>query len=197
MNLGLKETTRKTGEELFTSKSKIRKIKLVEFWQWATSDLLTNTTRAILAEYIVATALGVDDTLSNDWEAYDLTSKCGLKIEVKTSAYIQSWDQKELSKIVYSIKTATEYNPITNKFDGESIRHSDYYIFCLLHHKDKETIDPMNLDQWTFYILDTKTLNEKLPHQKTITLGSLLRLNPVECKYEQINDVLKNYKKTL
>ena len=27
-----------------------------EFWEWAYDDLLTNTTRGVLAEYIVATA---------------------------------------------------------------------------------------------------------------------------------------------
>ena len=33
-----------------------------EFWEWAYDDLLTNTTRGVLAEYIVATALGIRDT---------------------------------------------------------------------------------------------------------------------------------------
>lgn len=162
----------------------------MEFWQWATPDLLTNTTRGILAEYIVATDLGVDGILRNDWEPYDLTSENGIKIEVKTSAYIQTWHQTKFSKIIYSIKPATKYNPTTNMFDRNPQRHSDYYIFCLLNHKNQETINPLDLDQWTFYILSTRTLDKELPNQKTITLGSLLKLNPIECKYGQINKVL-------
>jgi len=63
MNLGLKEIIRKTGQESFLSKTESKKIRLVRFWQWSTSDLLTNTTRGILAEYIVATDLGVDGIL--------------------------------------------------------------------------------------------------------------------------------------
>lgn len=190
MDLGLKEIIPKTGQETFLSKTESKKIKLVDFWQWSTSDLLTNTTRGILAEFIVATDLGVDGILRNDWEPYDLTSENGIKIEVKTSAYIQTWHQTKLSKISYSIKPATKWNPATNRFDGTPQRHSDYYIFCLLHHIDQETINPLDLDQWTFYVLNTRTLDKELPNQKTITLSSLLNLQPIECKYGQINRVL-------
>lgn len=194
MNLGLKKVTRKTGQEIFLSKRVSKKIRLLEFWQWSTSDLLTNTTRGILAEFIVATDLGVDGMLQNDWESYDLTSENGIKIEVKASAYIQTWHQTKLSKITYSIKPTVGWNPVTNTFEGTPQRHSDYYIFCLLHHKDQKTINPLDLDQWTFYVLNTRTLDEKLPNQKTITLSSLLKLNPVECKYGQINKVLNAQK---
>ena len=38
-----------------------------EFLAWAYGDLLTNTTRGVLAEYIVATALGIDDTKRVEW----------------------------------------------------------------------------------------------------------------------------------
>jgi hypothetical protein len=194
MKLGLKKVKRKTGQETFLSKTESKKIRLLEFWQWSTSNLLTNTTRGILAEFIVATDLGVDGILQNDWESYDLTSKNGIKIEIKASAYIQTWHQAKLSKIIYSIKPTTGWNPVTNKFEGTPQRHSDYYIFCLLHHKDQKTINPLDLDQWTFYILATKTLDNKLPNQKTITLSSLLKLNPVQCKYGQINKVLNAQK---
>jgi hypothetical protein len=195
MNLGPKKITKKTGQETFLSKSELKKMRLVDFWRWSTSDLLTNTTRGILAEYIVATDLGVDEILRNDWEPYDLTSEDGMKIEVKSSAYIQTWNQSQLSKIIYNIKPATKYNPITNRFDGKPQRHSDYYIFCLLHHIDQETINPLDLDQWTFYVLDSRTLDKELPNQKTITLSSLLRLNPIECKYGQINELINTKKK--
>lgn len=197
MNLGPTKITRKTGEETFVSKRELKKISLVEFWQWSTSDLLTNTTRGILAEYIVATDLGIDKTLQNDWESYDLTSKNGLKIEVKSSAYIQTWYQTKLSKITYNIRPSTKYNPKTKRFEGKPQRHSDYYIFCLLNHKNQETINPLNLDQWTFYILSTRILDEKLPNQKTITLSSLLKLNPIECEYGRINKILNEQKNTL
>ncbi|MFH6770277.1 hypothetical protein V8G56_16120 [Gaetbulibacter aquiaggeris] len=191
MDLGPIEITRKTGEEKFKSKSDLNKISLLEFWQWSTSDLLANTTRGYLAEFIVANDLGVNKTLRTDWKSYDLTSKKGLKIEIKTSAYIQTWEQSKISKIIYSINPSKNYDPIKNRFDGKPFRDSDYYIFCLLHHTDQKTINPLDLDQWAFYVLETRILEEKLPKQKTITLSSLLKLNPVKCKYGQINKIIE------
>ena len=62
-----------------------------DFWQWAYSDLISNTDRGILAEYIVAIALGIDDTVRVPWGPYDLVTPAGTKIEVKSGSYIQSW----------------------------------------------------------------------------------------------------------
>ena len=193
MELGPKEISRKIGIEFFRSESEDTEFRLLEFWQWATSDLLTNTTRGILAEYIVATDLGVAGNVRNDWEPYDLTSKDGIKIEVKTSAYLQTWYQSKLSLISFDIKATIKWNPKTNRFEGKPKRQSDFYVFCLLHHKDKKTVDPLNLDQWTFYVLATSILNLKVPNQKSISLGKLLKLEPVKCQYGQIRKELENY----
>ena len=57
-------------------------------------------------------------------------------------------------------------------------------MFCVLAHKDKGTVNPLDLSQWDFYVLDTKVLNDKVPKQKTITLSSLLKLNPNQIKYD-------------
>ena len=35
-----------------------RSLDELDFWRWGTSDLITNTTRGVLVEYIVARALG-------------------------------------------------------------------------------------------------------------------------------------------
>jgi len=43
-----------------------------------------------LAEYLVATVLGLNQGVRNEWDAYDLETEAGLKIEVKSAAYIQS-----------------------------------------------------------------------------------------------------------
>ena len=57
----------------------------------------------MLAEFIVATALGIPtDGVREGWAAWDLTTPGGVRVEVKTAAYLQSWAQKELSKISFS-----------------------------------------------------------------------------------------------
>ena len=141
-----------------------------------------NALRGILAEFIVASTIDTLDNPRDEWDAYDLKTKNGLKIEIKSSAYLQSWEQKELSKIIFGIQPTHEDRTKPN----EKIRQSDIYIFCVLSHKDKSSVDPLNLSQWDFYILETKILNEKVKTQKSITLSSLLRLNPIKIKYDSL-----------
>ena len=60
--------------------------------RWANSDLVSNVTRGVLAEYIVAHAVGVSTAIVRDeWAAYDLETPDGIKLEVMPAAYIQSW----------------------------------------------------------------------------------------------------------
>ena len=180
------ETVKKTGKEPFYTKSGDTSLNVLSFWQWSSSELLGNALRGVLAEFIVGSTIDTLDKPREEWDAYDLITKNGLKIEIKSSAYLQSWNQNELSKISFGIQPTVEWDSKTNLRAKESKRQSDIYIFCVLHHKDKNTVEPLNLSQWTFYILDTKVLNKKIPKQKTITLSSLLKLNPVQVEYENL-----------
>ena len=59
------------------------------FWQWAYSDLVNNTTRGVLAEYLVGKALGLPlDQPRQAWDDFDLTYE-GVGVEVKSCAYLQ------------------------------------------------------------------------------------------------------------
>ena len=63
----------------------------------------------------------------------------------------------------------------------------------MLAHTDKESVNPLNLSQWDFYILDTNILNTKVPTQKSITLSSLLRLEPIKVKYDELKKEIEQY----
>lgn len=86
-----------------------------------------NTERGVLAEYIVALDLGIADGVQNSWEAYDLTTQDGIRVEVKSSAYIQTWYQKEHSKILFNIRPSLSWNPRTDEWGETPMRHSDVY----------------------------------------------------------------------
>ena len=91
--------TLKTGNELFHWKGQSLDISLLDFWRWSVSDLVSNATRGRLAEFIVATALNVPfDQVRDEWGAYDLLTPEGIKVEVKSAAYIQSWYQSKPSQ---------------------------------------------------------------------------------------------------
>src|SRR5436309_971470 len=67
---------------------------VLDFWRWAFSDLRENTTRGILAEYLVAKAVGDDRGLRSSWDNFDVRATDGTTIEVKCSAFLQSWPQR-------------------------------------------------------------------------------------------------------
>ena len=177
----------KNGNERFFLKERSLDFSLLDFWRWSSSDIVSNSMRGVLAEFIIAKALDIDMSIPrNEWQEYDLITSDGIKIEVKSAAYIQSWAQTRYSNISFSIKKAFGWNEETNLFETEKRRHADVYVFALLHHKDKETIDPMDLDQWCFYILSTKELDNYQRSSHSITLPSLERISGGSVPYDLI-----------
>lgn len=183
---------RKSGDEPFVSSGGGKSLTLRDFWQWSVSDLVSNATRGILAEYLVACALWLNTGVRNEWDAYDLETEAGLKIGVKSAAYIQTWYQRKLSQINFSIRPTLAWDYETNLQAKVKKRQADIYVFCLLHHKDKDTIKPMDLSQWTFYVVSTKQLEEVLPERKSITLGKLTKLNSKKCGYSELKETINS-----
>lgn len=180
----------KNGTEPFRNGGVLLNQTLLDFWRWSSGDLVSNTLRGILAEYIVACALDLPQETRVEWDAFDLKTAQGLKIEVKSAAYLQSWDQKALSKISFSIQPTRAFEAVTNDHSGGLRRQADIYVFCLLHHQDKATLDPLDMTQWTFYLLRASVLDERFPVQKSIGLAGLLKLNPMQCAYEDLEAVI-------
>jgi len=73
----------------------------------------------------------------------------------------------------------------------ERRRNADVYVFALLKHQDKATLNPLNVDQWEFYVLPTAVLDERVPTQKRIGLVTLLRLEPHRAEFEQLQEVIE------
>ena len=107
-------------------------------------------------------------------------------MEVKSSASLQSWSQTKLSPIKFDIEPKTGWYAETNTYATERKRQADVFVFCVLTHTDKVTVDPLNLDQWDFYVLSTNRLNAAVGEQKSITLGSLLRQNPARASFADL-----------
>lgn len=172
---------RKTWNEPFLYNNKTLDCKLIDFWSWCNSDLLNNTLRGKLAEYIIAKALWIDNTFRVEWDEFDLIYN-GLKIEIKSWAYIQSWEQEKYSNITFIIKPTKDF------YSANLMRRSDIYVFAILSHKDALTINPLNLEHWEFYILETSVLNNMLWNQKTISLNTLLNLHPIKSNFEDLKN---------
>jgi len=164
------------GEHLEFENTKIG-YTLLDFWRWSVSDILSNATRGRFAEFIVGTAIGLKiENLRDEWDAFDLKTEDGIKIEVKSASFIQSWRQDKYSTINFSIKEAAHLDNVDSIKRGEAKRHADIYVFCLLKHKDQLSIDPLKLDQWEFYVLPTTQLNNYERGKSSIALSSLQKL---------------------
>ncbi|MDW5288746.1 hypothetical protein [Formosa sp. PL04] len=185
----------KTGEECLKDNGQNTNYNLLDFWRWSVSDILSNATRGRFAEFVVGTAIEINpENLRVEWDAYDILTKDGTKIEVKSAAYIQSWDQKKFSNISFSIKSARSWEGENNMQRGERKRHADLYVFCHLKHKVKKTIDPLKMEQWDFYILPTYRLDNYKRSQSSITINSLIKLaNPK--RYSELKSEIANASK--
>lgn len=84
------EVTRKSGDEPFEFNGSSLPMSLLSFWQWSASDIVGNAMRGILAEYIVASSVGMSSGTRTEWDAFDIETSEGIKVEVKSGAYVQS-----------------------------------------------------------------------------------------------------------
>ena len=157
-----------------------------EFQAWACGDLLANTTRGLLAEYIVATAVGALKTKRVEWDRYDLTIGDGIGVEVKSAAYVQSWKQAQPSVISFDIGPKTGWDARANTYAASPGRSAAVYVFCLLNGTNSHDVDPLDVEQWTFYVLPTSVLDREVPEQKTIRLRPLIDLGPHQCTYDAL-----------
>ncbi len=105
---------------------------VLAYWRWGASNLLNNTSRGRLAEFIVARAVDAVGDLANEWQSFDLQTPSGVKIEVKSAAYIQDWGPElHRSRIAWSIKPTQLWDEITAKYVGDATHHADLYVFAL------------------------------------------------------------------
>jgi hypothetical protein len=115
----------------------------------------------------------------------------GCKIEVKSAAYLQSWHQKKLCPISFSIRESRAWDADRCEFATERKRQAGIYVFALLHHHDKETLDPLSLDQWSFLVVATERLNQCFPTRRSVSLKALRTLCPKPIGFEQLASVLR------
>jgi hypothetical protein len=185
------EPVPKDGDEPLHYKGSPVGATLLDFWRWSSSDLVSNATRGVLAEFIVACALGVDlNEVRDEWGAFDLITPEGVTVEVKSAAYLQSWEQHKLSSVQFSVRKTKALDATTNLYKPEARRQARVYVFALLAHRDKRSVDPLNLDQWQFFVLPTALLDARTRSQHSITLPSLMALAGAAIGYEQLHEAV-------
>lgn len=176
------------------------------FYAWAYGDLLANTTRGVVAEYIVVTALGLSDTKRIAWNRYDLeidgekvdgdqTNDAKIRkigVEVKSAAYVQTWKQKTGPSVIsFDIAPSAGWESETDTHAAGQVRSAAVYVFCLLVGNGHDRPDPLDVEQWEFYVLPTSVLDRERPEQKRIRLEPLKALKPIACTYSGLADAIR------
>lgn len=133
-----------------------------DFWQFALGDLRMNNARGYLAEFIVGKALGIENLRRVEWDSYDLLFG-DITIEIKSSAYLQSWDQKKVSTLRFSGLQGTRYHPRAPG-DGEDPLGKRFnamvYVFCAHTRTEHERYDQLDIAQWEFFVVSRSVLAE-------------------------------------
>jgi len=182
----------RTGEEPLHSDKQNLDVNVFDLWRWSASDLLSNTSRGVFAEFIVARALDIPlDEVRDEWGPFDLKTPEGIRVEVKSAAFVQSWAQVKHSIISFRVPKTRAWNPETNILDPEARRQAQVYVFALLAHKEQETIDPLNVNQWHFYVLPTSVLNERTRSQHSITLRTLDALSGGSVSFNDLREAIR------
>lgn len=166
--------SRKLGAERFRVGDNDIGFDLQSFWRWYASDLVSNATRGCLAEYIVAQAIDANASgVRDEWAACDLRTADGISVEVKSSAFVQRWRQQKLTEPSFGTQETAAWDEQTGSYAKTKQRHADVYVFALLAHTEKSSVDPMNLEQWQFYALPRAVLDARTTCTGSIELEEL------------------------
>jgi len=173
-----------TGAERFTGLD----ADVRDFWSYAMSDLRMNNTRGYLAEFLVAKAVGAPG-LRIEWDAYDVLSPEGIRIEVKTAGYMQSWRQQAPSRINFIVKKAHTWSPEAGESLDKSL-NADVYVFALQSAGDHDSYDMLDLSQWSFFVASRAVLEAS--GVETFSLRKLESLGVAQVGFAELATTIRS-----
>lgn len=167
-------------------------LTLLEFWKFRYCNIFD--LQEAIAEFIVAKALGKEkaDNLEY-WTLYDIDYR-GKRVEVKETSYYHPWNEnRPISTARYFGITKANSNYDDKEHENRYERQNDVYVFCLNTGFTAEESYPLNLNNWEFYIVPTKTINEKCGDNKTISLVKLKKLGIEPKRYDEIKTTIDSF----
>lgn len=136
---------------------------------------MENVQRAVYAEFLVACALGLADGVRVGWRSYDLRY-CERRIEVKASAYVQSWRTTKPSTITFGVGKRLEMDEETAAFGTVPARYADVWVFALFEPRSHPAGDILDASLWCFYVVGSRDLEARLGAQKSAGLTTIASL---------------------
>ncbi|MCQ4209944.1 hypothetical protein [Streptomyces longispororuber] len=174
-----------TGDEPFIG---VDGKSVADFWRYCVPNLMTNTSRGLLAQFLVHTALG-STTQPDEWDCYDVAGEDGLRVEVKASAYLQSWEQRELSWISFSVDKRRPWTDGIG-FADEATYNADVYVFALHTAIRHAEYDPLVVSQWEFYAASRAAIADL--NQKSAGLATVRRIAQGPVGFDDLGDLIRS-----
>ena len=178
---------RLTGDEKFGGSD----LSVLDFWRWGFSDLRTNVVRGVLAEFLVASALGDPSPLRNAWDNFDVTTRSGVRVEVKSSGYLQSWKQARISAIQFAGLTGIAWSEETASYSGERAFRADVYVFAIHTCREPEQYDALDLSCWDFRVLGAQALRRAVQGSRSVTMRVLEQHAPTSLRLDELAEAVE------
>lgn len=146
--------------------------------------LVTNVLRGHVVEAIVALALEPDwRWCAADYAPWDFERGDGARLEVKQSAYLQTWASNPGSKV----RPSFDVRERTGRWEGatwieDAGRSAHVYLFCY-HDRWDATADHRDPNQWAFFAVPASLL----PPVKRIGIEAVRRL-AVPCAFADLRE---------
>jgi len=144
----------------------------------------------VIAEFLIEKALGIDKAQNTEyWTLYDILYR-GYRIEVKQTGYYHPWNENgKISKTrrfgITMANSNYENEDEENKFE----RQNDIYVFCLNIGETKRESNPLNVNNWEFYIAETAVVNKECGNNKTVGLNRV-RCFAKKVNYNEIKEII-------
>jgi hypothetical protein len=160
----------------------VQPFSVLEFWSWALSDLQDNANCGVLAEFIVAKAIGAEIAVRGSWDDFDLVAPSGISVEVKASAFLQAWNQHP--------KTPPSFANLKAK--TEPFFRAAIYVFALQTAKTPQQFDPLDLGQWQFWVASLNQLRELNQNSMRLTtvcaqFGEGVPFGSLEARFQEVS----------
>jgi hypothetical protein len=161
---------------------------VADFWRWAFSDLRDNTIRGILAEFLVAKVVGDTRRLRIGWDNFDAQATDGTKIEVKCSAFLQSWTQKRHSALLFGRLSAREFDATRNEYSVDARIRADVFVFAVQTQRDPSAYDVLDLSHWEFWVVNASTIRQRAG--KTVGIAWVREHATGPLSYSDLSDAI-------
>lgn len=136
------------------------------------SRLVTNSSRGLIAEAIVATVLCPEwRWCSEDYHRCDFTHPSGAQLEVKQSAASQSWKSKAPTIARWDVGARKGYWE-SETYVARPGRNAEIYVLAWHPIADREQADHRDPAQWQFFVVQA----DALPPVRTLSMAGVAAL---------------------